>query len=148
MRNTRIVEWGPVQGFRFSIEVSVRFAETDAQGIAHNASYLVWFEVARVEHLRRFGRGYVGMQEEGYEAVTTETHVRYLAPAVFDERLTVHVRCHDIRGARFRFDYAVVNAAGAVVADGWTAHAIVDRETYRPTRFPVWLRDAIVSAES
>jgi len=137
-----------VEGFRFSVDVTVRFAETDAQGIAHTACYLVWFEVARVEHLRRFGRGYLGLQEAGFEALTTESHVRYLAPAAFDDRLTVYARCHDIRGARFRYDYAVVKADGVLVADGWTTHAVVDRETYRPTRFPAWLREAIVSAES
>ena len=32
----------------------MRFAETDAQGIAHNASYLVWYEVARIAYLARF----------------------------------------------------------------------------------------------
>lgn len=31
----------------------MRFAETDAQGIAHNSNYLVWFEVARVDYLER-----------------------------------------------------------------------------------------------
>ena len=41
-----------MHGFSFSTDVKVRFAETDAQGIAHNASYLVWYEVARVEYLR------------------------------------------------------------------------------------------------
>src|SRR5262249_53855075 len=29
--------------FRFRTDVRVRFAETDAQGVAHNANYLVWF---------------------------------------------------------------------------------------------------------
>ena len=36
-----------MEGFRFSTEIVVRFAETDAQGIAHHASCLVWREVAR-----------------------------------------------------------------------------------------------------
>ena len=40
-----------MDGFGFSTEITVRFAETDAQGIAHNASYLVWYEVARIEYL-------------------------------------------------------------------------------------------------
>ena len=38
--------------YPFTTEVSVRFAETDAQGIAHNSIYLVWFELARVEDPR------------------------------------------------------------------------------------------------
>jgi acyl-CoA thioesterase FadM len=37
----------------FELELTVRFAETDAQGIAHHAAYLVWFETARIEY--RFG---------------------------------------------------------------------------------------------
>ncbi len=35
--------------FNFATEVTVRFAETDAQGIAHHAAYLVWFETTRIE---------------------------------------------------------------------------------------------------
>ena len=42
-----------MHGFSFSTDVKVRFAETDAQGIAHNSNYLIWFEVARVEYLER-----------------------------------------------------------------------------------------------
>jgi YbgC/YbaW family acyl-CoA thioester hydrolase len=40
-----------MEGFSFATEVRVRFAETDAQGVAHNAAYLVWFEVARIDYL-------------------------------------------------------------------------------------------------
>ena len=44
-----------MEGYRFSTEVSVRFAETDAQGIAHHASFVVWLEVARVAYLAHEG---------------------------------------------------------------------------------------------
>ena len=125
----------------------MRFAETDAQGVAHNAAYLVWYEVARIAYLARFRDGYRGLQAEGYEALTTESHVRYLRPVFFDDRLTIHARCVDVRGARFRYEY-VVERSGEVVADGWTQHAVVDRETLRPTRFPAWLAEAVSAAEA
>jgi len=124
----------------------VRFAETDAQGIAHNSSYLVWYEVARIAYLARFRDGYRSIQEDGYEALTTESHVRYLKPVFFDDHVTVHTRCVDVRGARFRYEYALVRADD-LVADGWTQHALVHRETLRPTRFPAWLADAVAGAE-
>jgi acyl-CoA thioester hydrolase len=136
-----------VEGFRFTTEIRVRFAETDAQGVAHNAEYLVWYEVARIAYLARFGGGYPGIQAEGFEALTTETYVRYLAPARFDDVVLIHARCGDIRGARFRFEY-VLETGGRKVADGWTAHAVVDATTLRPARFPAWLREAIETAES
>ena len=106
-----------MDGFSFSTEVKVRFAETDAQGIAHNSSYFVWFEVARVDHLDRYAGGYGRLRDLGIEALVLETHVRYLQPARFDERLRIHARCLDVKGARFRYEYAV-ERDGAMLADG------------------------------
>ncbi len=136
-----------MEAFAFTTHVRVRFAETDAQGIANNAEYLVWFEVARVDYLARFRGGYSSLREEGVEAMTIETHVRYLRPAYFDDRLTIHARCVDVRGARFRYEYEILRGEEAV-ADGWTAHATVDARTLRPTRVPDWLAEAIATASS
>jgi acyl-CoA thioester hydrolase len=137
-----------VDGFNFSTEIAVRFAETDSQGIAHNANYLIWFEVARVEYLAQHAGGYQSMRDRGLEAIVTESHVRYRTPARFDDRLTIHARCVDVRGARFRYEYVVERADGARVAEGWTGHAIVDGRTLAPTRIPKWLASAIATAES
>jgi acyl-CoA thioester hydrolase len=133
--------------FTFATETRVRFAETDAQGIAHNASFVVWFELARVEYMRAFTGGYPKLREQGIEALVLETHVRHHQPAYFDDVLVIHTRCTDVRGARFRFEYTV-ERDGVRVVDGWTQHACVDAETFRPTRVPAWLMDALSSAES
>lgn len=125
----------------------MRFAETDAQGIAHHAAFLVWFETARIEYLRRFDGGYQGLRDQGVEATTSEVYVRYALPARFDDRLVVNTRCGELRGARFRFEYAV-ERDGELVAEAWTGHACVDGETLRPTRIPAWLVDAIRAAEA
>jgi acyl-CoA thioester hydrolase len=137
-----------MDGFTFSTTVRVRFHDTDAQGIAHNASYLVWFEVARVEYLREFSGGYQALRDHGIEALVLESHCRYVTPARFDEVLQVHTRCVGIRGARFRYEYAVVRDDGTLMADGYTDHACVDAATFRPTRLPDWLRESVVAAES
>ena len=133
-----------MEGFSFSTEITVRFAETDAQGVAHNAAYLVWFEVARVAYLAEYAGGYQSLRDRGFEALTIEAHARYGAPVRFDDRLLIYTRCGDVRGARFRFEYAL-EREGELVADGWTRHAIVDARTLRPTRFPAWLADALDS---
>ncbi len=137
-----------MEGFTFSTDVRVRFADTDAQGIAHNSRYFVWFEVARVEYLREFAGGYQQLREHGIEALVLESHCRYLVPARFDDVLHVHTRCVDVKGARFRYEYAIVREDGTLMADGSTHHACVDASTFRPTRIPDWLRDAIASVES
>jgi acyl-CoA thioester hydrolase len=137
-----------MDGYTFSTDVRVRFADTDAQGIAHNASYLVWFEVARVEYLREHAGGYQSLRDLGIEALVLESHCRYVVPARFDDVLRVHTRCVDVRGARFRYEYAIVRDDGVLMADGYTSHACVDASTFAPTRVPEWLRDAIASVES
>ena len=139
-----------MDGFRFSTDLTVRFSETDAQGVVHNAVYLVWFEIARIAYLGQFPGGYKGLVEQGVDATTTEAHVRYLDGTRFGDELRVHVRATDLRGARFRFEYVIERAGepAGLVADGWTAHACVSAETLRPTRMPAWLAEAIAGVES
>jgi acyl-CoA thioester hydrolase len=135
-----------MEGFTFSVPARVRFAETDAQGIAHHATFLVWFELARVEYLRAFAGGYQALRDHGVEALTLEALCRYRIPVRFDDEVVVHTRCLGLRGARFRYEYAITRGE-EIVADGHTEHACVDATTLRPTRVPDWLADAIAAAE-
>jgi acyl-CoA thioester hydrolase len=139
-----------MESFFFATDLRVRFSETDAQGVVHNAVYLVWFEIARIAYLARFPGGYKGLVEQGVDATTTEAHVRYRDGVRFDDELRLHVRATDVRGARFRFEYVVERTSepAGTVADGWTAHACVSAQTLRPTRMPRWLTEAIAEAES
>ena len=135
-----------MDGFRFSHDIRVRFAETDAQGIAHHSNYVVWFEEARVAYLAQFREGYRSIQADDVEVLVTDLAVRFVSPARFDDVLTVHARCVGLRGARFRFEYAV-ERDGTLVVDGHTGHACVNAQTLLPTRAPAWLVEAIRAAE-
>jgi acyl-CoA thioester hydrolase len=134
-------------GFASAYDVTVRFAETDAQGIAHHASYVVWLEAARIAYLADHAGGYKAIQAQGLEALTTAVHVDYHHPAYFDDVLTIHVRCAEVRGARFRYEY-VVERGPTLIAEGRTEHATVDRDSHRPTRVPPWFVEAVARAES
>ena len=102
-----------MDGYRFGHHVRVRFAETDAQAIAHHASYVVWLEEARVALPPAVAGGYQAIRDRGIEALTTGVHVEYDRAAAFDEVLTIWVRCPEIRGARF----ATSTSSSATVRD-------------------------------
>jgi len=136
-----------MSGFRFGTDLRARFAETDAQGVAHNSNYLVWFEIARIAYLEEFAGGYPALRKTGLESFVLEANVRYRLPAHFDDRLRIHTRVGELRGARFRFDYEV-RRGDELIADGWTSHACIDAATLRPTRIPQSLAEAIARAES
>ena len=131
-----------MEGFSFSTEVQVRFAETDAQGIAHHAAFVVFLEVARVAWLDEYAGGYQSIRDRGIEALTTEVSLRYHRAAHFHDRLRVWARCAELRGARFRYEYRV-ERDGELIADGHTGHATVDAVTRRPIRVPDWFAAAL-----
>jgi len=141
-----------MDGYAFSTDVSVRFAETDAQGIAHHASFVVWLEVARIAYLAEYAGGYPAIRAQGVEALTVGVEVRYHRAVRFDDRLRIWTRCVDLRGARFRYEYAVESVgpdgAGELVAEGATAHATVDAVTHRPVRLPASFVEAVARAEA
>lgn len=136
-----------MNGPSFAIDVRVRFAETDAQGIAHHSNYLVWFEAARVGYLAEFAGGYQAIRDLGLESLVLAAEVRYVRPAHFDDVLEIRAHVEQLKRARFRFVYAVMRD-GELLADGWTSHACVDAQTFRPTRIPRTLADAIATAEA
>jgi acyl-CoA thioester hydrolase len=135
-----------VEGYRFSHDVRVRFAETDAQGIAHHAAYVVWLEEARIAYLDAHAGGYKSIQAQGIEALTIGVSLDYRRTAGFHDVIRVWTRCAEIRGARFRYEYAL-QLDGEVIATATTLHATVDRSTHRPVRVPGWFFDAIATCE-
>lgn len=122
------------------LEIRVRYAETDQMGVAHHASYLVWFEAGRTEFIRERGRSYAQVEQEGWMLVVVEAYCRYRRPARYDEVLVVRTHLRDLRRATLSFGYQVLRRAdGEVLADGHTVHAAVDRAG-RPRRIPLGIR--------
>jgi len=123
----------------FRIDLRVRFAETDAMGVAHHAAYLPYLEAARVEYLRWLGHPYRELRDrDGIEFAVVGVDIRYHAPLRFDDAFTVSCALVERARATFRLAYRV-ELDGRLVLDGRTRHAVLDRETGAPQRLPEWL---------
>ena len=119
----------------------MRFADTDAMGVAHHANYLAFFEMGRVEAMRQIGVEYASVVRRGLHLVVVDATVRYRQPAFFDDLLLVDTHATDVGGVRFTFVYEIRREKdGVIVASGQTVHACVDAQTLRPVRLPDWLR--------
>jgi acyl-CoA thioester hydrolase len=115
-------------------ELTVRYAETDAQGIVHHAGYLVWFEEGRSDFLRRRGIPYSELERAGYFVVVAGAELRYRAPAFYEDRLTVETTLLRARGKLLEFGYRVLRGE-LLLAEGATRHVVVDRDR-RPVLLP------------
>jgi acyl-CoA thioester hydrolase len=134
--------------YRAACQVRVRYADTDAMGVVYYANYLAYFEAARVEYIREIGCSYREMEESGVVAAVTEAHCKYVAPARFDDLLTVHVRIERMRKASMSFSYEVWREAdGQLIAEGSTSHACLNRASLRPTSLPSVFREAVLAFE-
>lgn len=67
----------------------VRFAETDAQGVAYYANYLVWFEVGRMGWMRAHGIRWEDLEAIGRQLIVAHAEVDYHASARYDDELSV-----------------------------------------------------------
>ncbi|WP_433969446.1 acyl-CoA thioesterase [Tunturiibacter gelidiferens] len=96
--------------------VRVRYAETDQMGVVYHSNYLIWFEVGRVELIRSMGLDYKRMEvEEGCGIAVVDVHVRYRAPARYDDDLVVETRLLAARGAVIKFGYRVLRVEDGVL---------------------------------
>ncbi len=123
----------------FRIDLRVRFAETDAMGVAHHSAYLPYLETARVEYLRALGHPYRDLRDrDGLEFAVVGVDVRYHAPLRFDDEFTVSCALAERARATFSLAYRV-ELGPQLILSGRTRHAVLDRETGAPRRLPAWL---------
>jgi acyl-CoA thioester hydrolase len=127
------------------VPLRVRFGETDAAGVANNAVYLSWLELARIEYLRARGHSYADVHRGGVDLIVTEARVRYLRPLRFDDAFEVVCALAGVGRASCTFEYAL-RMGDAEVAEALTRHACVDSATMRPVRLPAWLAAAVGGA--
>ena len=118
--------------------IRVRYQETDGQRRLHHANFLTYFEVGRTEMLRDGGTTYRDFEDAGLFLVVSEATCRYLAPADYDDLLTVRTWLEKVSGASIRHGYEVVRGT-TILATGTTVVVCVDREG-RVRRLPEWLR--------
>jgi acyl-CoA thioester hydrolase len=127
----------------------VRYADTDAMGVVYYANFLAYFEIGRVELLRAAGADYRAIEDSGYVAAVTRADCRYHQPARFDDLLGVDTRIAAIGRATMRFEYAIRRTSDeALLAEGFTEHALLDKRSLRPVRVPETIRAAVERFQS
>jgi len=129
-----------------SHRLRVRFCETDLMGIVHHASYLAYFEAARVAWLRRRGVTYATWAALGWHLPVVEASVRYRAPARFEDVLAVETVLAELRSHSMRYAYRVLRGQECL-AEGETRLACVD-SAHKLQRIPKEVIGILCSAET
>lgn len=122
--------------FTSETKVRVRYAETDKMGYCYYGNYATFFEVARVETIKKIGFSYKQMEDDGVALPVLEFNVKYFKPAFYDDEITIKTTICEMPAARIKFDYACFNEKGEKLNEATTTLVFVNMETGRPMQAP------------
>lgn len=110
-------------------KVRVIYADTDALGIVYHTNYIRWFEMGRNELMRQLGVIYADIEKTGLNLPLTKVSCHYLAPAKYDDLLTVETNFDYIKRASIKFNNKIWDEnQQKLLVEGYTIHACTNKE--------------------
>lgn len=123
--------------FTFSTQIRVHYALTDQMGVVYHSRYLEFFEIGRVEAIRKLGFSYKRMEEMGVIMPVTELSIKYLRPVKYDELITVKIIIRQLpTGHKIVFDCEVYNEINKLCTTGEVTLFFVEAATMKRTPMP------------
>jgi acyl-CoA thioester hydrolase len=126
-----------VGGFQWPVRVY--YEDTDSGGVVYYANYLRFMERARTEWMRELGFEQDRLlSEAGLLFAVRSAHLEFLAPARFNDRLTVSAEVAERGRASLTFHQTVARADApqAPLCSGQVKVACIDAATFRPRPIP------------
>lgn len=118
--------------------VRVYYEDTDMGGIVYHANYLRYIERARSDWVRNLGNDQNAMREAGLVWVVRKIEAEYLAPARFEDDLTVLTEVVALSGARLTMAQSVRRGEAEIFRA--TVTAVCMNGEGRPVRLPAEIR--------
>ena len=117
--------------FKHKTQIRVRNYEVDWQGIVHNANYLLYFEVGRVEYLKHIGvKIDLNTIRTDSKVVLVRNEIDYKSPIRFDDLITIHTRISYIKNTSFAFEGFIVDASTQrLISENIAVHVWINPRT-------------------
>jgi acyl-CoA thioester hydrolase len=145
----------------FRTIVRVRWADTDAAGIAYNGTYLTWLEVARVEYFRCLAAHHLNVPitdsrvQDDLQSlypltfILASAAIDFRAPLRVDSRLRITIATSRIGRSSLEHRYQLTHAVSSqLIALAETTVVHVNAQSLRPDEIPSDLRTHIEQFES
>ncbi len=128
---------------RFWLPLTVRYADTDAQGHVYFANYLTFFDEGMTGYLHAIGCSPRSLLEAGVDVVYRDARCEFLGRSLFEDVLRIGVRMARIGNTSFTTEYVIERGDPAeVVARGTLTNVCVAVDTMKKVSVPQHIRDA------
>ncbi len=135
--------------FHHQTKVAVRNYEIDWQGVVHNAVYLHYFEVGRIEYLNAIGAKVdINSINHASKVVLARNEIDYRKAARFGDIITVYSRISLIKNTSFVFEGLMEREESKeVIAENVAVHVWLDERTDKPKSVPESFRKLVQKLE-
>lgn len=123
--------------------IRVRYAETDPMKYVYYGNYAAYFELGRVELFRSIGISYDEIEKLGIWLPVSDYNIKYLKPALYDQKLEIHTYVKKIPGVRIEFEYEIYNEEKIKITEARTTLFFLNAETNRVIKCPDFLMKLI-----
>ncbi len=121
----------------FSHLLRVRYSECDAQQVVFNAKYAEYADIAITEYMRAIWGGYHKLLERGLDSQVVDMHIKWQAPALFDDVVEIQVQTKKIGNTSYTFQADFYNyASGRALASATLTNVMVTKEGHEKISIP------------
>jgi len=139
-----------VKKYKHKYQLRVRNFQVDSQGIVHNAIYLEYCEIGRVEYVRNLGIQLLptGIFDDGVKINVKRNEINYEASAMVDDLLDIYTRISYIKNSSFCFEHLIYQSeTGKLLVTQKSVQVNLNKDTNKPERLPDHLRKIIIDFE-
>lgn len=122
-----------------TIKFRVRYGETDQMSFAYHGNYAQYFEMGRIEWLRKLDVSYKKMEETGIMLPVISLNTNYLKPAKYDDLLTLKTTLEKIPLVKIEFKHEIYNENNELLTTAISTLAFMNSLTKKPIRAPEYL---------
>jgi len=127
---------------KFDFQKRVRYAETDKMGYLYYGHYAKLYEIGRVETMRSIGILYKDLEDkERIMLPVLSLNVRYIAPAYYDEVLTIRSILEEAPEKMIAFKHEIYNEKMELINKGEVKLFFVNMDTGKRISVPAHLKE-------
>ena len=128
--------------FPHHLPIDTRWSDNDAYGHLNNVVFYSYFDTVVNHYL--ITRGVMDIDTSPVIGLVVETGCSYFASAAFPEKLSAGLRVAHLGNSSVRYEIALFREGiDDAIAQGHFVHVYVGRETRRPVRVPLQLRQVL-----
>jgi acyl-CoA thioester hydrolase len=113
-----------------------RYSEVDQMGVVYYGNYASYFEVGRVELLRKCGLSYAELEAQGTMLPVVHMEVDFKKGARYDQEIFLETEIRQLPTRKISFYHTLRDSSDNVLVTGNVVLVFVDTETFKPKRCP------------